>query len=75
MLLRALSSILFLGLIILTIPLTFDIGGRDAGLSLLTFHRRLLLLPLDPTNCDTRQLHVQKSPGQYIARSSMACHT
>ena len=33
MLLRALSSILFLGLIILTIPLTFDIGGRDAGLA------------------------------------------
>jgi hypothetical protein len=33
MLLRALSSILFLAIIILTIPLTFDIGGRDAGLA------------------------------------------
>lgn len=33
MLLRALSSLIFLGLIILTIPLTFDIGGRDAGLA------------------------------------------
>ena len=33
MLFRALSSILFLTIIILTIPLTFDIGGRDAGLA------------------------------------------
>ena len=32
MLIRALSSAFFLGLIILTIPLTFDVGGRDAGL-------------------------------------------
>lgn len=30
---RALSSLLFLTLIILLIPLTFDIGGRDAGLA------------------------------------------
>ena len=30
---RALSSTLFLTIIILTIPLTFDIGGRDAGLA------------------------------------------
>ncbi|KAJ9654389.1 hypothetical protein H2198_006551 [Neophaeococcomyces mojaviensis] len=33
MLVRALSSTLFLALIILFIPLTFDIGGRDAGLA------------------------------------------
>lgn len=33
MLLRALSSLLFLSLIILLVPLTFDIGGRDAGLA------------------------------------------
>lgn len=33
MLIRALSSTLFLALIILFIPLTFDIGGRDAGLA------------------------------------------
>jgi len=33
MFLRALSSLVFLTLIILLIPLTFDIGGRDAGLA------------------------------------------
>ncbi|KAI1614861.1 ICE2-domain-containing protein [Exophiala viscosa] len=33
MFLRALSSLLFLTLIILLVPLTFDIGGRDAGLA------------------------------------------
>lgn len=33
MFIRALSSTLFLALIILFIPLTFDIGGRDAGLA------------------------------------------
>lgn len=33
MLIRALSSALFLVLIVLFIPLTFDIGGRDAGLA------------------------------------------
>lgn len=33
MLIRVLSSALFLALIILFIPLTFDIGGRDAGLA------------------------------------------
>lgn len=33
MLIRALSSAVFLALIILFIPLTFDIGGRDAGLA------------------------------------------
>ncbi|KIW11923.1 hypothetical protein PV08_09196 [Exophiala spinifera] len=32
MFLRAVSSLLFLALIILLVPLTFDIGGRDAGL-------------------------------------------
>ncbi|KPI38964.1 uncharacterized protein AB675_4485 [Cyphellophora attinorum] len=30
---KALSSLTFLALIIVTIPLTFDIGGRDAGLA------------------------------------------
>lgn len=33
MLIRLLSSTLFLGLIILFIPLAFDVGGRDAGLA------------------------------------------
>lgn len=33
MFLRALSSLFFLTLIILLVPLTFDIGGRDAGLA------------------------------------------
>ncbi|EXJ55597.1 hypothetical protein A1O7_08525 [Cladophialophora yegresii CBS 114405] len=33
MLFRALSAILFLTLIIVLIPLTFDVGGRDAGLA------------------------------------------
>ena len=45
---RALSSLLFLGLIVVTIPLTFDIGGRDAGLayslSLASFYFFLSLL-------------------------------
>ena len=48
MLIRALSSTLFLALIILFIPLTFDIGGRDAGLaysqSLAAFYFVLSLL-------------------------------
>lgn len=33
MLFRALSAVLFLTLIIVLIPLTFDVGGRDAGLA------------------------------------------
>ncbi|KAJ9602792.1 hypothetical protein H2200_012572 [Cladophialophora chaetospira] len=33
LLLRALSALLFLILIIVLIPLTFDVGGRDAGLA------------------------------------------
>ncbi|KIW64127.1 hypothetical protein PV04_09082 [Phialophora macrospora] len=33
MLFRALSALLFLTLIIVLIPLTFDVGGRDAGLA------------------------------------------
>lgn len=48
MLIRAVSSTLFLALIILFIPLTFDIGGRDAGLayslSLSSFYFVLSLL-------------------------------
>ena len=48
MFLRTLSSITFLTLIILTIPLAFDVGGRDAGLafslSLATFYLCLSLL-------------------------------
>lgn len=48
MLVRTLSSTLFLALIILFIPLTFDIGGRDAGLayslSLSSFYFALSLL-------------------------------
>ncbi|EHY54030.1 hypothetical protein ABEF95_014910 [Exophiala dermatitidis] len=45
---RALSALLFLTLIILLIPLTFDIGGRDAGLafslSIASFYFALSLL-------------------------------
>jgi hypothetical protein len=45
---RALSSLLFLTLIILLVPLTFDIGGRDAGLafslSIASFYCLLSLL-------------------------------
>lgn len=33
MFIRALSSVAFLTLIVLTIPLAFDVGGRDAGLA------------------------------------------
>jgi len=33
MFIRAVSSLLFLALIIVFVPLTFDIGGRDAGLA------------------------------------------
>jgi len=46
--LRAISSLVFLTLIILLIPLTFDIGGRDAGLayslSIATFYFFLSVL-------------------------------
>lgn len=45
---RALSSVVFLTLIVLTIPLAFDVGGRDAGLafslSLTTFYFFLSIL-------------------------------
>src|SRR3954454_1623581 len=45
---RALSSLIFLTLIILTIPLAFDVGGRDAGLayslSIATFYFSLSIL-------------------------------
>lgn len=45
---RALSSLIFLILIILTIPLAFDVGGRDAGLayslSIATFYFFLSIL-------------------------------
>lgn len=48
MFVRLLSSLFFLVLIVLTIPLTFDIGGRDAGLayslSLASFYFLLSLL-------------------------------
>lgn len=50
MLIRLLSSLLFLALIVLFIPLTFDIGGRDAGLayslSLAVFYFALSVLRL-----------------------------
>lgn len=45
---RTFSSLLFLSVIVVTIPLTFDIGGRDAGLayslSLASFYFLLSLL-------------------------------
>jgi hypothetical protein len=48
MFVRLVSSLFFLVLIVLTIPLTFDIGGRDAGLayslSLATFYFFLSVL-------------------------------
>ncbi|KAL6244135.1 hypothetical protein RBB50_009005 [Rhinocladiella similis] len=48
MFLRAVSSLFFLTLIILLVPLTFDIGGRDAGLgfslSIASFYFFLSLL-------------------------------
>ncbi|RMZ84805.1 hypothetical protein DV737_g939, partial [Chaetothyriales sp. CBS 132003] len=63
MFIRALSSILFLILIILTIPLTFDIGGRDAGLayslSLATFYFFLSVLRVStPDNSRGRRFLV-----------------
>lgn len=57
---RALSSIFFLSLIVVTIPLTFDIGGRDAGLaytlSLAAFYFFLSLLRVTtPDNAPVRK--------------------
>lgn len=58
---RALSSLFFLSLIVVTIPLTFDIGGRDAGLayslSLATFYFFLSLLRVStPDNAPIRRV-------------------
>ena len=54
MLFRALSAILFLTLIIVLIPLTFDVGGRDAGLayslSISSFYFILSLLRISTPN-------------------------
>jgi hypothetical protein len=56
-LLRALSSLLFLTLIILLVPLTFDIGGRDAGLafslSIASFYFLLSLLRISTPESST----------------------
>ncbi|KAK6381447.1 hypothetical protein LTS17_004505 [Exophiala oligosperma] len=57
MFLRAISSLFFLTLIILLVPLTFDIGGRDAGLgfslSVASFYFFLSLLRISTPESST----------------------
>ncbi|KIV86874.1 hypothetical protein PV11_02456 [Exophiala sideris] len=76
-LLRALSSILFLTLIILLVPLTFDIGGRDAGLafslSIASYYFILSILRIStPENSTVRRTFINTLRGlQWLVLPSL----